>query len=252
MSNISLTTGRKWVQAILSVICLLCLCNFGYAQDDKSRYAIELESEGVCRFDEGGSKNLGKSLALFRAKRAAVELAGKYFRRKKLIEPYEHKKDEIYNILADEISAKVLTEKRTSASGTSRYEVSISAKIDVADFIRAEILNLEYERKEAKDSFRKKMEPDIRKKIEPGHDLAHAYRLLRKTEWRPAIIYLDGLEKKYPGWGDIYLVKSFAYYAMHELELMKASLEQACRLDTEEACDDLRKIRRLHEHDFDL
>lgn len=252
MSYIPHTNGRKWVQAALCFVCLVSLSHSGYSQDNKNNYTIEVESEGTYLLNEGVSKQLAKTLALFNAKRAAVELAGKYFRKKNLIEPYEHKKDEIYNILADEIGKNILTEKWTSISKTSKYVVRIGVKIDVTDFIRAEILNLEYERKEAKESFRKKMEPNIRKDSKPGHDLAHVYRLLRKTERRPALIFLDGLEKKYPGWGDIFLVKSYAYYTMHELELMKASLKKACQLDIEEACDDLRKIKRLHEHDFGL
>jgi hypothetical protein len=39
---------------------------------------------------------------------------------------------------------------------------------------------------------------------------------------------------------------------MHEIEAVKASLEHACRLGTEEACDDLKKIKRLQEFKFDL
>ena len=96
------------------------------------------------------------------------------------------------------------------------------------------------------------MEPAIGKDLKPGHELAHAYRLMRKAQWRPAIIYLDNLELKYPNWGDIHLAKSLAYYAMNELEAMKETLEKACRLGTEEACYDLKKIKRLHEHDFGL
>jgi len=59
------------------------------------------------------------------------------------------------------------------------------------------------------------MEPAISKKIEPGHDLAHAYKLLRTAQWRAAVIYLDRLEMKYPNLGEIHLAKSFAYYAIN-------------------------------------
>ena len=89
------------------------------------------------------------------------------------------------------------------------------------------------------------MEPTISRKIEPGHYLPHAYRLLRKAQWRLSIIYLDRLEMKYPNLGEIHLAKSFAYYAVNEIAAVKASLEHACRLRTEEACDDLKKIKRL-------
>jgi hypothetical protein len=76
--------------------------------------------------------------------------------------------------------------------------------------------------------------------------------LIRKAQWRPAIIYLDRLEMKLSDWDDIYLAKSVAYYSMHELEAMQKALTQACRLGAKEACEDLEKIKRLHEHDFSL
>jgi hypothetical protein len=228
------------------------LSGSGFSQDNRNNTTIELESEGVCLFKKGDSKQITKRLACFNAKKTAVELAGKYFKRKKLVEPYEHKKDEIYCLLADEIREDIIKETWTSTGDISKYFVRIRVKITPLDFIRAEILNLQYEKKEAKITLRKKMEPPISKKIEPGHDLAHAYRLLRKAQWRVAVIYLDRLEMKYPNLGEIHLAKSFAYYAMHEIEAVKTSLENACKLGTEEACDDLKKIKRMHEHDFGL
>ena len=252
MPNRSPIIRKKSVQLILSAIFLICFCNSGFSQDNKINYTIELETEGVYPFNAGDSKKTAKTMALFKAKRTAVELAGKYFRRKKLVEPYEHKKDEIYNILAEEIGKTVLKEKWTSTSPPSKYVVKISVRIDVTDFIRAEILNLQYEKEQAKESFRKKLEPAIGQDIKPGHDLAHAYRLMRKAQWRPAIIYLDRLEIKYPNWDDIHLAKSLVYYVMNELEAMKEALKKACRLGAEEACYDLEKIKRLHEHDFSL
>lgn len=238
------------IQTIIWVVLLIFLSGSGFSEDNRNNTTIELESEGVCLFKKGDSKQITKKLARFNAKKTAVELAGKYFKRKKLVEPYEHKKDEIYSILADEINEDIIKETWTSTGDISKYFVRIRVKITPVDFIRAEILNLEYEKKEAKITLRKKMEPAIGKKIEPGHDLAHAYRLLRKAQWRIAVIYLDRLEMKYPNLGEIHLAKSFAYYAMHEIEAVKTSLENACRLGTEEACDDLKKIKRLQEYNF--
>jgi len=235
------------IQTIIWVILLMFLSSSGFSQDNGNTSMIELESEGVCLFKKGNSKQITKKLALFNAKKTAVELAGKYFKRKKLVEPYEHKKDEVYCILADIINADIINETWSSTGDIFKYFVRIRVKITPVDFIRAEILNLEYEKKEAKITLRKKMEPVIGKKMEPGHDLAHAYRILRKAQWRVAVIYLDRLEMKYPNLGEIHLAKSIAYYAMHEIEAMKSSLEHACRLGSEEACDDLKKIKRLQE-----
>ena len=252
MSNRSPIKRKKYFQLIICVIFLICVYSQGFSQDDSGNYAIEVESKGVYPFKAGDSKKLAKTMALFKAKRDAVELAGKYFRRKKLIEPYEHKRVEIYNILADEIKKDSFKEKWISISKPSEYVVKISVKISVIDFIRAEILNLEYEKKESRDTFLKKMEPTIGKDIKPGHCLAHAYRLIRKGQLRPAIIYLDSLKVKFPDWDDIYFAKSLVYYAMNELEDMKEMLKKACSLGADEACDDLKKIKRLDEHDFGL
>lgn len=240
------------IQIILCVVFLIFLNGFGFSEDIGNDHAFEVQSEGVSLFKKGDSKKITKKLALFKAKKAAIELVGKYFQRKKLVEPYEQKKDEIYCIMADEINKNILKEKWILTGDSSKYFVRIRVKITPVDFIRAEILNLEYEKKEAKSSLRKKMEPAIGKKIEPGHDLAHAYRLLRKAQWRIAVIYLDRLEMKYPNFGDIHFAKSVAYYSMHEIETMRASLEKACKLGTEEACDDLKKIKRLNERDFEF
>lgn len=240
------------IQTIIWVVLLMFLCGSGFSQDNGNDTTIELESEGVCLFKKGDSKQITKRLARFNAKKTAVELVGKYFKRKQLVEPYEHKKDEVYCILADEINEDIVKETWTSTGDLSKYVVRIRVKITPVDFIRAEILNLQYEKKEAKITLRKKMEPSISKKIEPGYDLAHAYRLLRKAQWRVAVIYLDRLEMKYPNLGEIHLAKSIAYYAMHEIEAMKASLEHACRLGTDEACDDLKKIKRLQEYNLDF
>jgi len=240
------------IQTMIWVIFLIFLSASGFSQDSSNNTTIELESEGICLYKKGDSKHITKKLARFSAKKSAVELAGKYFKRKKLIEPYEHKKDEVYCLLADEINEDIIKETWTSTGAISKYFVRIRVKITPVDFIRAEISNLQYEKKEAKITLRKKMEPAISKKIEPGHDLSHAYRLLRKSQWRAVVIYLDRLEIKYPNLGEIHLAKSIAYYAMHEVEAMKISLENACNLGTEEACDDLKKIKRLQEYNFEF
>jgi tetratricopeptide (TPR) repeat protein len=237
--------GKMRIHKIIWVVLLIFLYGSGFSLDNRNNNTIELESEGVCLYKKGDSKRITKRLATFNAKKTAVELAGKYFRRKKLVEPYEYKKDEIYSILADEINRNIIKETWTSTGDISKCSVRIRVKITPVDFIRAEILNLQYEKEEAKITLRKKMEPVISKKIEPGHDLAHAYRLLRKAQWRVAVIYLDRLEIKYPNLGEIQLAKSIAYYAMHEIEATRASLEHACRLGSEEACDDLKKIKLL-------
>jgi len=60
------------------------------------------------------------------------------------------------------------------------------------------------------------------------------------------------LAKKYPNWDSIYMAKAITHYILHEPVFMKKALNQACRLDNQTACDDLKNIKRVHEHDFGL
>jgi hypothetical protein len=108
------------------------------------------------------------------------------------------------------------------------------------------------EKKEAKESFREEMEQHISVEIDPGRDIAKAYRLLREKKWRIAIIYLSHLGKKYPNWDSIYVAKAITYYILHEPMFMKKALNEACRLGNQMAYDDLKNIKKVHEHDFGL
>ena len=88
--------------------------------------------------------------------------------------------------------------------------------------------------------------------IDPGRDIAKAYRLLREKKWRIAMICLDHLEKKYPNWDRIYMAKAITNYILHEPVFMEKALREGCQLGNKTACDDLKNIKKLHEHDFGL
>jgi len=205
------------------------------AEDD----IFEIEAEGNYRMAAGASIDLAKKLALFIAKRKAVNLAGRYLSRKSLIKVYELNKDEIYSLAAREIEAEIVEEKRRRVGKTSTYRVRIRARVQASDFVKAEMQDSKQEKKEAKESFREEMEQPVSAEIDPGKDIAKAYRLLREKKWRMAMIYLDHLEKKYPNWDSIYMAKAITHYILHEPVFMKKALNQACRLDNEiDAADD--------------
>jgi glutamyl-tRNA reductase len=108
------------------------------------------------------------------------------------------------------------------------------------------------EKAEIEESYREEMEQPVSAEIDPGRDIAKAYRLLREKKWRIAMIYLNHLEKKYPDWDSIYVAKAITHYILHEPVFMKEALNEACRLGNQMACDDLKYLKRLHEHDFGL
>ncbi|MGD2097318.1 MAG: hypothetical protein PVG35_07025 [Desulfobacterales bacterium] len=213
---------------------------------------IEVEAEGSHQLADGYSNELAKSMALYNAKRKAVDLAGRYLARKSLIEVYELDKDEIYSLAAREITAEILEEKRQKAGKTLIYRVRIKARIRTADFVKAELENRKLVERETNESYHAEMEQVLSDRIDPGKDISKAYRLLRERKWRIALIYMNHLEKKYPNWAALYMAKALAYYVFHEPVAMKKALNTACQLGDNTACDDLKNIIKVNEYNFGI
>jgi hypothetical protein len=233
---------------ITALLILFFMASLASAENN----VVEVETEGFYRMEAGTSVDLAKKVALFTAKRKAIESAAKYLSRNSLIEIYQLDKDEIYSLAAREIQAKILAKTRETAGTASVYRLRISARIKASDFIKAEMKDTTLTKKEAKASYQEKMEQPISAKIDPGKDIAKAYRLLREKKWRIAMIYLNHLEKKYPAWDSVYMAKALTHYILHEPIFMKKALNQACRLGNQIACDDLKNFKKVHEQDFNL
>jgi hypothetical protein len=201
---------------------------------------------------DGVSVGLAKEMAFYIAKKKAVVSAGRYLSHKSLIESYELKRDEIYSLATNEIEARILEQKRFTDGKTSTYVVRIRAQVRVSDFVKASLKAAKENKKEAKASFQEEMEQPVSADIDPGRDISHAYRLLRKREWRIAMIYLNHLDKKYPNWAEIHMAKALVYYIHHKPASMKRSLGEACRLGNETACGDLATIKKVNEHAFGI
>jgi len=195
---------------------------------------------------------LARKVALFIAKRQAVNLAGRYLSHKSLIKTYELNKDEIYSLVAREIQAEIIEEKSETIGKTSIYRLQIRARIKASDFVKAEIEDAKQEKKESKESYQKEMEQPISAEIDPGKDIAKVYRLLREKKWRIAMIYLNHMEKKYPNWDSIYMAKAITHYILNETVFMEQALTEACRLGNNTACNDLKNLKKVHEYDFGL
>ena len=213
--------------------------------------AVEVESEAVYTMRGKDSKNLAMALALFEAKSKAVEIGAKYLATKGLIEVFGERKKEIYALAAGEIKTKIVEERWQQAGEAIQCLLRIRTLVKDSDFIKAEMQDQRLEAQDSEETFRQEMEPDISKKTDPSTELAKAYRLMRNRDWRMAVIYLDQLEIKYPNWGYIHMAKAIVYYALHEPHQMKKSLEMACGLDNEEACEDLKRLKKVHDIDLD-
>ena len=222
------------------------------ASVEEGNNIFEIETEGSYRMKTDSSSDLAKRVAFFNAKRKAVDLAGRYLSRKGLIKSYELNRDEVYSLAAREIQAEIIEEKRETIEKISTYRLRIRSRIQASDFVKAEIEDSKQEKKETKESYREEMEQPISTEIDPGRDIAKAYRLLREKKWRIAMIYLNHLGKKYPNWDSIYMTKAITHYILHEPVFMEKALNEACRLGNNTACDDLKNIKKLHEHDFSI
>ena len=236
----------------LIIMAMLFLLSFHGIVTASDHDIFEIETEGSYKMELDSSADLAKKVAVFTAQRNAVDVAGRYLSRKSLIKTYELNKDEIYSLTANKIQTDILEEKWETVGKSSTYRVLIRARIQPSDFITAEIEDSKQEKEEIKKSYQEEMEQPISEDINPGREIAKAYRLLREKKWRIAIIYLDHLEIKYPNWDRIYMAKAVTHYILHEPVFMERALTESCRLGNKTACDDLKNIKKLHQHDFGL
>ena len=213
---------------IVAVLSLFSINGVALAAEGNNIF--EIETEGRYRMQTDTSPELAKRVALFNAKRKAVDLAGRYLSRKGLIKNYELNKDEIYSLAARETLAEILEEKQETIGEISFYRLRILSRVRLSDFVKAEIEDSRQERKEANESYQEEMEQKISAEIDPGKEIAKAYRLLREKKWRIAMIYLNHLETKYPNWDSIFMAKAITHYILHEPVFMKKALDEACRL----------------------
>ena len=103
----------------LIIASLLVLFSINIGASAAADDIFEIEAEGSYRMEAGASLDLAKKMALFTAKRQAVDLAGRYLSRKSLIKVYELNRDEIYSLAAREIEAEIVEEKRQTVGKIS-------------------------------------------------------------------------------------------------------------------------------------
>ena len=235
---------------IVAVLSLFSINSVALAAEENNIF--EIETEGSYQMQADTSPELAKRVALFNAKRKAVDVAGRYLSRKGLIKNYELNKDEIYSLAAREIMAETLEETQETIGKISIYRLRIMSRVQLYDFVKAEIEDSRQERNEANETYQEEMEQRVSAEIDPGREIAKAYRLLREKKWRIAMIYLNHLGKKYPNWDSIFMAKAITHYILHEPVFMKKALSEACRLGNNTACDDLKNLKKVHKHDFGL
>lgn len=216
----------------------LCLAENGLIDN-----TFEILSESTYLIAPDDSPKIYESLCFFNAKYKAVVISAKYLNHIGMLKNYEKRKREIYCLVADNLKTTII---KKSLKGTNEYYMKIKINLDIADFTKAEIKNIELEKQEKKFTWQEEMEQYVHKRIVPGEEISRAYRYLRKNEWRIAIIYLDHLQKKYPNWHEIYFAKAIGYYAENKPKAMINALHTSCSLGNSEACEDLKGFSENH------
>ena len=216
---------------LIVIFSMLCMADNG-----KIDNTFEIVSGYTYFIAPDDSREEYESLCLFGAKYKAVTLSAKYLNHIGVLKNYGEKKKEIFCLVADDLKISIIKRKMID---TGKYYTKIKTKIEVTDFTRAEIRNIELENQENKFSWQEEMEQYVYKMIKPGKEISRAYRYLRKKDRRLSIIYLDHLQKKYPNWQEIYFAKAIGFYATNKIEAMMNALKTSCALGNRETCEDL-------------
>lgn len=169
-----------------------------------------IETEASYTMGSGDSRLLGRTLALFRAKRKAARQAAERFAEQRLIQFVDRDKRELVLLTADSLHADVLQLDFLTQDGNEACVVRARITVKLSDFVEAELASLRLGAEEDLENYHDEMEPEIPLNLRPGHALAKAYRLIDKREIRLAVIYLDRLARQYPGWGEIDEIKALA------------------------------------------
>ncbi|WDP86793.1 MAG: hypothetical protein HUN05_18070 [Desulfobacter sp.] len=226
----------KFYNLLICFLIFLLSPVLGHTGNAQMNNAFEIVSDCTYVIAPSDAENLYESLCLFGAKYTAVALSAKYLSHTGVLKNYGNKTREIFCIIAEDLTPYIIKKQLINSE---KYYVKVRTKINLADFTRAEIKNIEFEKQENQFSWQQEMEQYLFKTIEPGNEISRAYRYLRKKESRIAIIYLDHLEKKYPNWLEIYLAKAIGFYSLNKTNQMLKALDISCTLGNKEACKDL-------------
>lgn len=218
------------------VLSMLMLPSLSSADDREHENRFEVISSFAYPIAPEDSRNVYESLSLFGAKYKAVLQSAKYLNHAGVLKDYGSRSREIFFLAAAGLEVQIL---KSGMMNPGRFNTRIKAVVRLEDFTRAEIRNIELEKREEKFSWQEEMEQYIDQTIEPGREISRAYRYFRKKDWRIGIIFLDHLQKKYPGWDEIYAAKAIGFYALNKTEAMALALKKACELGSREACEDL-------------
>lgn len=237
-----ISTRSKMAGSLL-VLFMLMMVLYGH----ETTFAVQSDPEVMAtktRFSyvmgPGDTPEIGRALAIYGAKyNATLWLAAK-LADKGLLKNFADRQMEIYCLVADELTSTVVDESFDPTVG--RYAIEIEIRGSLADFVKAEIKNAQFEKEENTFSLQEEMEPALKSALMPGQELSRAYRYIRNEHWRKAIIYLDQLQIKYPNWGELFYAKGLGFEGMRENQQSLRAHGKACERGHQQACAKIKTL----------
>jgi len=229
--------------------CIFFIFSSALAQDTEE---IVVEAEGTYLMGDRDSKQAAREMALFEAKRMALEKAGTVLASSTRVENYEVVKDEILSRAAGQLKVEVLEEKWEHCDATMRVRIRIKAKV------KPEYLEVGLDQDQSpasptqtvsptlpSNSYQKQPSPgSLSEHTDPGKTMAEIYRLIRQRQYRPAMQKIKKMQTIYPNLARLYLLEARIHHEIHKERAAVIALRRACSLGSELACDRLKKLQQ--------
>ena len=229
--------------------CVFFIFSSALAQD---REEIVVEAEGTYLMGDRDSKQTARELALFEAKRMALEKAGTVLASSTRVENYEVVKDEILSRAAGQLKVEVLEEKWEHCDATMRVRIRIRARV------KPQYLEVGLDKDQSltsstqilspslpSNSYQKQPSPgSLPDHIDPGKLIAEIYRLIRQRQYHPAMQKIKKMQTIYPNLARLYLLEAKIHHETHKERAAIIALRRACSLGSKWACERLRKLQQ--------
>jgi hypothetical protein len=233
------------------LVCLVFLLLFVPSALAQNLEEVVVEAEGTYLMGDRDSKQTARELALYEAKRMALEKAGTALASSTRIENYEVVKDEILNRAAGRLKVEVLEEKWEHCDATMRVRIRIRAKV------KPEYLEVDLNDRQVSDSslqvvshsystdFNQKehFQINLSRKNDPGNAIAKIYPLIRQQQYAVAMQKIKKLQNIYPNLARLYVLEAKIFYELHRKRESIKALRHACSLGSDWACQRLKNFQ---------
>jgi hypothetical protein len=251
------------------LFALLIVVSAGSAQAamPEAGEPVVVEAEGSYTMGDRDTKQEARDLALYQAKRNAIEKVGTRVASSSKVENFELIKDDVYNQAIARMQTEILKENWTPVGETLMVSVRIRGTVYLEELGEAPDLNeeptpdyVDTEAATAPDTGQELPEdtiPTDDRSDEAAVDmrtetpdaplvtgLERARSLVDRNQWQKALAELNRLERSHPRVGEVHFLKGKSLWALGNSVLGRRSLQRACALDYVKACKLLSDLER--------